>query len=291
MAFILTFSAVGADAQALSFINAAPDAASLAMGSAQGCMPTASIFSSDRGYAGATYMMWQPNGVTATKINVGGRFRISDKFALVAGYRSNLYEKFEITDATSTIAGTFTPKESLAEVGAAFGIGDRLALSLTGKLITSTLQSNKGGSALGVDLGAAYAIDAFYVGAHLRNFGSKISYGANSYPLPTRVGIEASDRWSFAGAHSVTLNVDADYQLPENGRSFVASAGLAYSFKELISLRAGYHVGSNAAVEPSFASVGLGIRVVGICLDLAYLVAGSDSALGNTLAATLGYAF
>ena len=79
--------------------------------------------------------------------------------------------------------------------------------------------------------------------------------------------------------------LDADYYF---SGGFAAALGAAYTFNDLVSVKAGYRYGGNSPVG-SFASVGVGAKFMGIKLDVAYLI-GSD-AFKNTLALTLGYAF
>jgi hypothetical protein len=58
----------------------------------------------------------------------------------------------------------------------------------------------------------------------------------------------------------------------------------------MVSFRAGYRYGGDSPI-PSFASVGAGVKFSGVKLDLAYLIAGGDSPMKNTLAIGLGYSF
>ena len=79
--------------------------------------------------------------------------------------------------------------------------------------------------------------------------------------------------------------VDADYFFKGG---LAASFGATYAFDDMVFVRAGYRYGGQTVV-PSFASIGAGVKFIGIKLDLAYLIA--SEALGNTLALSLGHTF
>ena len=57
-----------------------------------------------------------------------------------------------------------------------------------------------------------------------------------------------------------------------------------------VSVRAGYRYGGDSVI-PSFASVGAGVKLFGVHLDAAYLIASGDSPLKNTFCIGIGYSF
>ncbi len=77
--------------------------------------------------------------------------------------------------------------------------------------------------------------------------------------------------------------------------------GAGYTYNKHVSVRAGYHYGSESkkddgsvvsCVIPSYASVGIGGAIAGFRLDVSYLIpTGSNSPLKNTFALALGYSF
>ena len=58
----------------------------------------------------------------------------------------------------------------------------------------------------------------------------------------------------------------------------------------MVAVRAGYRYGGKSVI-PSFTSVGIGLKFVGITLDVAYLMADKTSPMRNTLEFGLGYRF
>jgi len=57
----------------------------------------------------------------------------------------------------------------------------------------------------------------------------------------------------------------------------------------MVFVRAGYHLGTDKAPLPSFATVGAGFKYAGFSLNVAYLTA--NNIIGNTLTFGLGVTF
>ena len=68
-----------------------------------------------------------------------------------------------------------------------------------------------------------------------------------------------------------------------------AALGAQYGWNDMVFARAGFHLGTGKAPLPTYASVGLGVKFVGVHLDVSYLLA--SKVLGNTLCVGIGYAF
>ena len=75
--------------------------------------------------------------------------------------------------------------------------------------------------------------------------------------------------------------------------AFFAALGAQYCFNDFIRVAAGYHYGDpDKMVIGSYASVGAGVKILGISLDLAYLIGLTpDSPLSNTFSVGVSYAF
>ena len=125
------------------------------------------------------------------------------------------------------------------------------------------------------------------VAAGVSDIGSAVSSASGtSFSLPTAATLGAGFQTVAAEKHGIEVNADADYYL---AGAFSAALGASYTYNDMISVRAGYRAGSESVI-PSFASVGAGVKLMGIKLSVAYLIA-SDSPLANTLALGLGYTF
>lgn len=84
----------------------------------------------------------------------------------------------------------------------------------------------------------------------------------------------------------LNLQAEADYVL-DGG--LMAGAGAEYVLADIASIRAGYHFGNSMNVVQSYASLGAGVKFVGIALDFTYILA-SDT-LGGSFMAGLRYSF
>ena len=70
---------------------------------------------------------------------------------------------------------------------------------------------------------------------------------------------------------------------------FGAAAGTEFSFKDMIFVRAGAHIGTGRSPLPTYLSLGAGAKFSGFHLDVCFLTL--NEAIGNTLMAGIGYAF
>ena len=84
---------------------------------------------------------------------------------------------------------------------------------------------------------------------------------------------------------AVDAQVDIDYYFDG---ALATALGAGYTFNDMVSLKAGYRAGGDS-VLPSFASVGAGVKFMGLKLDVAYLI-GTEN-MNNTLAIGLGFSF
>ena len=99
-----------------------------------------------------------------------------------------------------------------------------------------------------------------------------------------RVG--AAYRIGNPKASAVTPSVEADV-LFKGG--FMAGVGVEYSYRSMLFARGGFHYGDKEKAVPTYASLGLGVRFLGVSLDVAYLTA--SDILGNSISFGLGYRF
>jgi hypothetical protein len=99
---------------------------------------------------------------------------------------------------------------------------------------------------------------------------------------------------TIAGAYTAAIDeqnrvdvaLDADYFFTGG---LGAALGLQYSYDDLILVRAGYHLGTDKAPLPSFATIGAGVKYSGFKLDVSFLTA--NPVIGNTLTIGVGVAF
>ena len=293
---MLLFPAL-AGAQALPYTAAETDAASLGTAGADlvqtGTIANASFsnaavipFSDAKMDVAAGYTMWQPTGVGSTMVNVGAAYNMNNKFGLAVGFLYGMNPAYDITDASGAVKGQFKPSDMHMNVGLAYRFLPFLSVGANVGYATSSLAKDYSYGALAADVFAMAQFSGLRVTAGVANVGTSVkSKNGTAYCLPGSVAVGAGYEMAFADVHSVDVLLDADYYF---GGWFAAAAGAAYTYNDLVVVRAGYRYGGASPI-PSYASVGAGVKFAGAKLDLAYLI--GSSAMKNTLALSLGYTF
>ena len=295
---MLLFPAI-AGAQALPFTAAETDAASLGTAGANltqtGSIANASFsnaaaipFSDAKMDVAAGYTMWQPSAVGSNMINVGAAFNMNKKFGVAVGFLYGMNPAYDVTDASGVVKSQFKPSDIHANIGLAYRLLPCFSLGANVGYATSTLAEKQSYGALAADVYAMAKFGGFKVTAGVANVGTKVTSSnakGAKYSLPTSVAVGAGYEAVFADKHAIEALLDADYYF---SGWFAAAAGAAYTYGELVTVRAGYRYGGQSPI-PSYASVGAGVKFIGLKLDLAYLI--GSGAAANTLALSLGYTF
>ena len=218
---------------------------------------------------GLSYGNWAPKSAANMAIGLGGMFGISDKFSL-GFYGKFLKDKNAsvLTNANGVIAGEVYPNEILAGVSGSYEIIDGLSIGLGGRYASATFSDDVKSSAFGADVSMAFSRGGLMVGL-----------GVSTLPDIARLGAS----YTIAG---LTVSAEADYQF---SGGIMAAGSLEYSIADIVFARAGYHFGTEKAPLPSYASLGVGVKLGGIHLDVAYLLA--SETIGNSLSVGLGYSF
>ena len=293
---MLLFPAL-AGAQALPFTAAETDAASLgtagadlvqtdAIANASFSNAAAIPFSDAKMDVAAGYTMWQPTGVGSNMINVGAAYNMNNKLGVAVGFLYGMNPAYDITDASGAVKGQFKPSDMHMNVGVAYRFLPFLSVGANVGYATSSLAKDYSYGALAADVYAMAQFSGLRVTAGVANVGTSVkAKNGTAFSLPTSVALGAGYEMAFADVHSVDVLLDADYYF---GGWFAAAAGAAYTYNDLVVVRAGYRYGGASPI-PSYASMGAGVKFAGAKLDLAYLI--GSSAMKNTLAVTLGYTF
>ena len=293
---MLLFPAL-AGAQALPFTAAETDAASLGTAGANlvqtGAIANASFsnaaaipFSDAKMDVAAGYTMWQPTSVGSNMINVGAAYNMNNKLGVAVGFLYGMNPAYDITDASGAVKGQFKPSDMHMNVGVAYRFLPFLSVGANVGYATSSLAKENSYGALAADVYAMAQFSGLRVTAGVANVGTSVkAKNGTAFSLPTSVALGAGYEMAFADVHSVDVLLDADYYF---GGWFAAAAGAAYTYNDLVVVRAGYRYGGASPI-PSYASVGAGVKFAGAKLDLAYLI--GSSAMKNTLALSLGYTF
>jgi hypothetical protein len=277
--------------QAVPFLNAFSDARTTAMGNAGYALPsafavhrnTAVIMSEDAPTTAAavSYLLWQAKNANTSLVNVGGYTQFNN-FGLAAGFRYNNMPAIEKTDDYGNAIGTFAPSEYVAEAGIGYKINPAFSAGVTLCYISSDLGGTKKGAAFAAGISALYNYKNLSMGLGLSNFGSKIGYGSFEYSLPTRLNAGGAYRYSIKDKHALTGVLDASYQLSTGYTVLASSIGAEYTYNKLVSARTGYHFESDP-IGSSYATLGCGVHLFGFAIDFAYLIAGSNNPMRQTM--------
>ena len=295
----LSFAAVTAGAQALPYVAAEMSAHSLSMAGAD-VTETSDIansaftnaaaipFSETRLDVAAGYTMWQPAQVNTNVLNVAGAYNLNGKMGVALGFRYGMNPSYPVMDDSGREKGTYTPSDLQINAGFSWRFLPFLSAGVNLGYASSSLAEGYSYGALATDVFVMSKLSDFKVALGVSNLGTKVkSASGASFALPSSLTLGAGYDKTFAQKHGVDVLLDADYYF---SGSFAAAAGAGYTYNNLVSVRAGYRYGEGA-VLPSFASVGIGVNVIGIKLDAAYLIATGDSSMKNTLSVSLGYSF
>ncbi len=297
-ALMLLIPAV-AGAQALPYTVADADPVILAKGGA-GLTETGSVshaaftnaaaipFSESTLDASAGYMMWQPSSINSNVISAGAAFNLKGKLGVAAGLYYGMNPEYTVSGSGGAAGGTFRPSDIHAAVGVSYRFLKFMSVGVNFGYATSSLAE---GQSYGAVAGDAYLMAKFAglkVTAGVSNVLGKVkSAGGAEFSLPASAALGVGYGASFAEKHAVDASVDVDYFF---SGALAASVGAGYTFNDLVSVRAGYRYGGESPI-PSYASVGVGGKFLGIKLDVAYVIPVADSPMGNTLAVGLGYCF
>lgn len=282
-------------AQALPFVAAETDAASLGTAGA-GLVETSSVadasfsnaavipFSDNKLDVSVGYTMWQPS--SSNILNVGVAYNVKSKFGVALGVHYGMNPSYDVTNESGAVAGVFAPKDIHVNAGLAWRFLPFLSLGANIGYATSSLAEGHSYGALAADVFAMAKFGGFKVTAGVANVGTTVKSASGAeFCIPGSIAVGAGYGKVFGEKHGIDVLVDADYYF--SGWMAVA-AGAAYTFNDLFSVRAGYRYGGESPV-PSYASVGAGVKILGIKFDVAYLIASGP--VKNTLALSLGYAF
>ncbi len=300
ISIIFFVSTLPVAAQTASFLNLSPDIRAMGMAGASLALdaqafalynnPAAMALSENTLSVGATYGMWQPNASDNTLFGASGFGKIGKNLGIGLTGRYFTHQPYNISSGQGALTGSYTPKEYAVEMGAAYLITKGLSIGVNARFIQSAIAENHQDNAFAADIAMMYKIKNFSLAAAVTNLGNKMNFGYDDYSLPSLVKAGIAYKMFFSKIHCVSFSVEGDYHLSGN-KGIMGGIGIEYALKDMVFVRAGYHLGDETKVIPSYTSVGLGVKFFGISLNAAYLLAQKDSPLANSLSVSLGWAF
>ncbi len=236
----------------------------------------------------AAYGKWAPDGSPTSNITVGGAWNLNKKFALGLGFNYGAGDEYDVYSENGQANGTFTPNELQVNLGFGWRFLDFLSAGVNVKYLSNKLADDYSYNAVAADVFVQAKLADFKATIGVSSLGSSVdSEAGDSYDLPTSLTIGGGYGHTFAKKHGIDALVDLDYYF---SGEFAASVGAQYTYRQIASVRAGYHYGGDSVI-PDFASVGAGLNLLGIKINFAYVIAGSDSPIKNSFSIGVGYSF
>lgn len=285
---LAALSAAAVYAQQPLMLN--PDAKSLGMGG----VTTTTLGASHAIYNNPAMTLFSPNPAQIsssyfgqTDVNyyaVTGFWRFDTKNMALVGWRQLLRER-----GNSDMA---------LDVSYARRLGERWGVGVAARYTHLRRPGGSTDDALSADLSVAYALplenlgaySTLRAGAKLTDLGAYFGDSAYTPPMSLKAGV-ALDTF-ITDAHEVTIGTDlGGYFRPGSVRGFQMSVGAEYNLMQLFQLRAGYHYGGREAYDPSYTSLGAGVRFLHLRLDFAYLFAREQTLLRNAYSISFGFDF
>ena len=234
------------------------------------------------------YSLWQPSSLKTNVIGLAGSYNINNKVGIAAGFTYGMNPEYEVFDAGGVSDGFFRPSQTQVNLGVSWRFIKYLALGVNLGYAGQKLAEKHGYGAFTSDIFLMTEVKGFKAALGISNLASKVkSASGDKFALPSSLTVGLGYSADFAQKHSIDVNADLDYYFH---KAFTAAVGAGYTFNDLLSVRAGYHYGGKSVI-PSYASAGLGVKFFGVTIDCAYLIAGKDSPMKNTLSLSAGYRF
>lgn len=286
-------------AQALPFVSADHSPAALAKAGATATETVSTAFSAfgnvaavpyseSSGDFAAGYTLWQPSAVKSDIIAAGGSYNLNGKLGFAFGLTYGMYKGYDIISDSGSSKDTFKPSDIQIKAGAAYRFLPFLSVGANIGYASSTLAQGVSYGAFVADVFLMSEFSDFKAALGVSDLGSSVSSATGQkFSLPSALTLGLGYDKTFAQAHRVDVSADADYYF---SNAVAVALGVGYTFDDMVGVKAGYRYGGDSVI-PSYASFGLGGKLFGATIDLAYVLPMGDNPMANTLALSVGYTF
>ncbi len=213
---------------------------------------------------------------------LAGKVKFS-RLALGFSLNNTSVDGIQVREIPGESLGEFTAQNFAMGISLGYKINENISAGVTGKFLFEKIYVDNA-SGIGFDFGVIYSKDKLSLGAALSNLGSMSELRNESTKLPASI--------RFGGAYSIDLLgissrliIAADGYKVMDGGKFHANTGAELTYKEFLSLRAGYQSG----YENKSISAGLGLKYKAFTLDYAFVP--YKYSLGSSHTITLGTSF
>ncbi len=206
------------------------------------------------------------SGPGARELSFSHAFHLQDTAVSQAGFMQRPYAaaityfsagSMEGRDASANLTGDFTANDIAAQVSRGFKLGF-LDAGISAKVINQRIKTS-GATSFAADMGLLYRFKGtpYSLGASLVNFGTKVKFEEESFPLPLKLKIGAASNFA-----SPRLLLALDAEFPNDG-PFALRAGAEFKGLDGIALRLGYRT-TTSGQRDAILGRGMGGTVSGV---------------------------
>lgn len=235
--------------------------------------------------ASAGYRLWSPGNLASS--NFDARFSLSrEGFSAGADLLYAVGDEYESFNADGFAAGKFTPSQYRASAYGAYCLSERLSLGARLSYAGQNLAEDGAFGAAFADLSATYKLAGTTLSAGLATIGAPVKDAAgNAFALPSSAFADVACRLGLPSDLSAEAGAQMQYFFDG---AVAAGAGVDIAWNSLLHVRCGYYLATEKSPVPSFLSLGTGLDIKGLKIDLCYIASGLAS---GSLAFNLGYSF
>lgn len=213
---------------------------------------------------------------------LGAKLKMS-KLAFGISVNNTAINDIEVREIPGAPLDMFNAQNFALGISAAYKINDMFQVGLTSKFLYEKIYIDNS-SGYGFDFGGYFNKDKISAGLSLSNIGKMSSLRSAATKLPSSIRIGASYSIDLPGING-SLRVGADgFKVFDGGKTH-ANVGAEFSYKQFLSVRAGFQSG----YEDKFLTTGLGVKYGVFSLDYAFVP--FKFSLGNSHTFTLGASF
>ncbi len=248
----------------------------------------ASSLSNKKLELGFTYRPWiQDLSDDYSITSFSAMFALNNKHHIALGTRNYSLPSYSITDDNGNLSDTYEPKEYSIDLGYAYSLSDKTALSVSVHYIDADYGESYTANTFGVDLGFKSSYKNLEYGAMIRNLGSDLEFENSTSELPLTIVAGVGYTKSLLDKHHLAANIDLANVSYNDESGMTAGLGLEYSYKTYLALRSGYFYADEAIGLETF-TLGCGVKLAGISIDFAWL--NSDNALNSNYSISCSWA-
>lgn len=236
----------------------------------------------DHGHALASYQKWGPGA--SGFLSFEAACRLAGRYGIKAAVTRQSDPAYETVGDNGETLSTFRPGATKATLGMSMAIGQHFSAGADMHYAIRSIAEGSRYTAFAGDIAVMAVFGGFRTSAGVKSIGTTVkSMDGGSFALPSSIYLNCGYSLLLADAHEIAGAAEID-------RFFYGatalSAGVRYSFRGIVSITGGYHMGGIIA---DHASAGIGLDIKRLCLSATCLIGHGD--IKGTVLTGLGYRF